>query len=483
MRGRMTMALGVLACALLGACGMEKDDSSNPEQISRVDSALSATTNASGTAESFHLTGTIDRSNPFFLALGANPRTCETCHAASQGWTLSARAVSQLFAESGGLAPLFLPHDTGSSPTADLSTEAARRAAFGPTLLRRGLIRFPRTLPATAEFTVTEVFDPAGFATPAQITNFRRPTPTANEAKVANILWASGPGDVATAVAGVVGGAARFHEQRPDAVPVDQVNAARDFQLGLFFAQTVDNDAGPLDADGATGGPSNLATQPFHVGINDIQGLDPAGQPFTRKVFDLFDAWSLEAQRHPHHDGDGCDESGFSDATQAHGDHRDRRTAARAAIYRGQELFNRKEFDITGVHGINDLLGQTTVRGTCSTCHNTPNVGGHSVFRMFDVGTADAPNCGPELPLLTLQNKTTGATRQVCDMGRGGTGVWADVGSFRAPPLRGLASRAPYFHDGQAKDIAQVIAYFNARFDIRLDRHQRRDLEAFLRAL
>jgi hypothetical protein len=480
------MALGGLACALVCACGSEKEEASNLEAVSRVDSALSATTNAYGTAESFHLTGAIDRSNPFFLALGANPRTCETCHAASQGWTLSARAVSQLFAASAGLAPLFLPHDTGSSPTADLSTEAARRAAFGPTLLRRGLIRFPRTLPATAEFTVTEVFDPAGFATPAQITNFRRPTPTANEAKVANILWASGPGDVATAVAGLVGGAARFHEQRPDAVPVDQVNAARDFQLGLFFAQTVDNEAGRLDADGATGGPANLAAQPFHVGINDIQGLDPAGQPFTRKVFNLFDAWGSEAEHHQHHDGDGCGEGGLNEATQHHQDRRDQpdlRTAARAAIYRGQELFNHKEFDITGVHGINDLLGQTTVRGTCSTCHNTPNVGGHSVFRMFDVGTADPPSCGAELPLLTLQNKTTGAVRQVCDMGRGGTGVWADVGSFRAPPLRGLASRAPYFHDGQAKDIAQVIEYFNARFDIRLDRHQRRDLEAFLLAL
>jgi hypothetical protein len=478
----MTMALGGLACTLLGACGVEKEDTSSTEPVSRVDSALSAATNAYGTAESFHLSGAIDRTNPFFLALGANLRTCETCHAGSQGWTLSARASKQLFAASGGLAPLFLPHDTGSSPTADLSTEEARRATFGPTLLRRGLIRFPRTVPATAEFTVTEVFDPAGFATPTQITNFRRPTPTANEAKVANILWASGPGDVATAVAGVVGGAARFHEQRPDAVPVDQVNAARDFQLGLFFAQTVDNDAGPLDADGATGGPANLAAQPFHVGINDIQGLDPAGQPFTRKVFDLFDAWSSEAQGHQHHDGDGCDADGSEDA-EDHPAHPDRRAAARAAIYRGQELFNHKEFDITGVHGINDLLGQTTVRGTCSTCHNTPNVGGHSVFRMFDVGTADPPSCGAELPLLTLQNKTTGATRQVCDMGRGGTGVWADVGSFRAPPLRGLASRAPYFHDGQAKDIAQVIEYFDARFDIRLDRHQRRDLEAFLRAL
>ena len=50
-------------------------------------------------------------------------------------------------------------------------------------------------------------------------------------------------------------------------------------------------------------------------------------------------------------------------------------------------MFNHREFNITEVPGLNDLLGQTTVVGTCSTCHNAPNVGSHSVFRMFDVGT------------------------------------------------------------------------------------------------
>jgi cytochrome c peroxidase len=47
-------------------------------------------------------------------------------------------------------------------------------------------------------------------------------------------------------------------------------------------------------------------------------------------------------------------------------------------------------------------------------------------------------------------------------MGRGGNGTWADLASFRAPPLRGLAARAPYFHDGQAKTIRKVIRYFNS---------------------
>lgn len=68
-------------------------------------------------------------------------------------------------------------------------------------------------------------------------------------------------------------------------------------------------------------------------------------------------------------------------------------------------------------------------------------------------------------------------------MGRGTAGVWADVAKFRVPPLRGLAARAPYFHDGQARTIGDVIRYYEERFSIALSQGQRADLEAFLGAL
>jgi hypothetical protein len=213
------------------------------------------------------------------------------------------------------------------------------------------------------------------------------------------------------------------------------------------------------------GGPANLAAQPFYVGINDMTGNDPTGRPFSRKVFDLFDAWSVF-------------DTGNSDGDSQSGINR-----ARAAIYRGQELFNFHEFPIEGVHGLNDVLGQQTVHATCSTCHNVPNVGGHAVFRMFDTGTARGEFCSSDLPRLTLQHKLTGETQTVCDMGRGGNGTWADVGAFRAPPLRGLAARAPYFHDGQARDIRAVVDFYAQRFDLGLSGSQRDDLIAFLGAL
>lgn len=51
-------------------------------------------------------------------------------------------------------------------------------------------------------------------------------------------------------------------------------------------------------------------------------------------------------------------------------------------------------------------------------------------------------------------------------MGRGGNGVWSDLARFRVPPLRGLAARAPYLHDGRAKNIGEVIHFYKDRFDI-----------------
>jgi cytochrome c peroxidase len=446
-----------VSCAVLAAIG--GGCAGQESAVERADYRLEVAANAAGIAETVHTSGVIDHGNPFFQALGANLRTCETCHSPAQGWTMNASALKKLFDQTDGLAPVFMVHDAGGSPTADISTTDLRAADFRPTTADRGLIRFTRTISPTAEFAVVAVADPYGFSTLTQVSSFRRPSPTANESKVPATGWAGAPVDPFVQVASTSAAATRGHEQRVAPLPTETLNAMRDLQFGVVFAQSVDNDAGPLDADGARGGAANLLAQPFHVGINDIQGQDPGGAPYTRKVFDLFDAWAGE--------------SGGSD-----------RSAARAAIYRGQELFNSREFDIAGVNGINDVLGQASVRGTCSLCHNAPNVGSHSVYRMFDIGSADEQSCADALPLVTLQNRGTGAVRKMCDMGRAtGTGKWADLGGFRAPPLRGLAARAPYFHDGGAKDLKAVVRYFDRRFAIGLSSAERDDLEAFLRAL
>src|SRR5207249_9022932 len=112
---------------------------------------------------------------------------------------------------------------------------------------------------------------------------------------------------------------------------------------------------------------------------------------------------------------------------------------ARAAVARGQAIFNTTTFMITGVPGIPDGPG------TCSTCHDVGNVGNHSTFAFFNIGVADGARRTPDLPLYTLRNRATGATVDTTDPGRALiTGKWEDVGAFKVPILRGLAARAPH---------------------------------------
>jgi hypothetical protein len=465
-------SLGVVAFAAgLAGCGAQTDGG---EPVAQITSKLELAPNDRGFAESFHTAGTIDRTNPFFTPNGGNGRTCETCHFSDQGWTITPGAVSDLFDSTDGLALLFNTLDEGSRPDNDVSTLAKRRKAFKSTLLDHGVTRFPLGFPDSAEFTVTDVRDPSGFATPTQLIFFRRPSPVSNEAKVAQTNWAFQPSDfggvdVPTFLVPNAQGASFFHLQNP-ALPVELAEQIRDFQLGLFLAQSYDNDAGALDVAGAQGGPAFLASQPFYVGINDIQGNDPAGHPFSPKVFDLFDAWEN------------------ADADPSLKGAAKKQAEARASIYRGQEIFNFRQFQVSGVNGLNDLLGQSVVTATCSTCHNAPNVGGHSVIRFFDTGTANEGRCLPDYPVMTFQNKTTGEVRKVCDAGRAGAGFppsgrWAEVGAFRAPPLRGLAARSPYFHDGQGKNIDVVIDFYAKRFDIKFTKQDKQDLGNFLEAL
>jgi len=53
----------------------------------------------------------------------------------------------------------------------------------------------------------------------------------------------------------------------------------------------------------------------------------------------------------------------------------------------------------------------------------------------------------------------------------------------KVPILRGLAARAPYFHNGSAATLAQVVNFYNARFQMGLNQGQKTDLVNFLNAL
>jgi cytochrome c peroxidase len=59
----------------------------------------------------------------------------------------------------------------------------------------------------------------------------------------------------------------------------------------------------------------------------------------------------------------------------------------------------------------------------------------------------------------------------------------AFIGRFKPAGLRGLAGRAPYFHQGGAADIDALIDFYDARFNIHLSAQDHADLKAFLDSL
>jgi cytochrome c peroxidase len=83
-----------------------------------------------------------------------------------------------------------------------------------------------------------------------------------------------------------------------------------------------------------------------------------------------------------------------------------------------------------------------------------------------------------------LRNIATGEVIETTDPGSAlQTGKWQDIGRFKVPGLRGLAARAPYFHNGSAPDLEAVVRFYDNRFRMRLTPQEAADLTAFLRAL
>ena len=56
-------------------------------------------------------------------------------------------------------------------------------------------------------------------------------------------------------------------------------------------------------------------------------------------------------------------------------------------------------------------------------------------------------------------------------------------GKVKGPVLRALASRAPYFHNGSAANLADVITFYDMRFNIGFTAQEKADLIAFLNSL
>jgi cytochrome c peroxidase len=454
--------------------------------------------NESGEARTINVAGfpVVASDNPFFLDLGSNGRRCVTCHQPAENMSVSAAGVAERFEATSGRDSIFRLNDGANSPLADVSTREQRRQAYSM-LRTKGVIRVGLPVPPNAEFIVAAVADPYGYAgnnaNGNELSLFRRPLPTTNIAFLSTVMW-DGRETLQKGSAGAIdfnlahqsNAATEGHAQGSTSLDQATRELIVAYQRGLFTAQVSDAAAGDLRRDGATGGPEELSKRLFVFGENDPLGCDAAGEHCTGSnalfnpiVFTDYEAWTpLE--------GSG-------------------RNRARRAIARGQELFNTLPIPITGVAGINDDFNAAAVLGTCTTCHDTPHAGNHSVPAPLDIGVADPPvslaDGGDgirnrfglpvgDMPIYTLCRIDTacdrlGETKKVVtDPGRALiTGRWKDVGRFKGPILRGLSGRPPYFHNGAAATLADVVGFYDVRFELQLSEQQKADLVAFLRAL
>lgn len=452
-----------------------------------------------GAVATFNTGGDINENNPFFQSLGTNGRSCGTCHKADQAFSISAKGVREVYEQTRGEDPLFAAVDGANCPTNTSKDRAAHSL-----LLERGLIRVGITMPTNPQFTIAVVHDPYGCA----ITNdaktglpvvsvYRRPLPSTNLRYLSTVMFdgretlmplnnaKTMENNMNFDLTDQATSAVLTHAQGATAPTASQLSEIVQFELGLTTAQIRDDDAGSLYAHGAGGGPQALSSQSYYPGTNDVLGGDPTGEKFNPSAFSLYTAW---------------------ENTNGH-DYGDDRGIARAEIAAGEKLFNTQPLIITGVRGLNDnsaLGSPASIAGTCTTCHDTPNVGNHSVALPLDIATSRQAEyetnpaivaglgelSAPDLPIYEIRgcpdpmNPGKTVNYYTSDPGKGLiTGLCSDVNRGKGPILRGLAARAPYFHNGAAANLEELVNFYNQRFQMNLTEKQKKELIAFLNSL
>jgi len=438
----------------------------------------------SGVVRTYSEDGDIDLTGPFFQSLGTNGRSCGTCHQPSDAMSVAAAHVQTRFDQSQGLDPIFRTNDgSNCDHNIDVSTLAGRSAAYS--LLRtRGVIRVALDVPATRDFDIVSVSNPYGCGETNVISMYRRPLPAANLMFLSALMFDGRESSTQTGTLPITSvnypqsllsdlahqslDATTGHAQGVGLTTAQQ-QAIVNLETGLYTAQAQDHGAGDLASEGGEGAPQPISHQEYYIGINDPVGLDPENPVplnFSTRIFSIYDAWQ------------------------------NAKNPQRQAIARGQAIFNTKAFTITGVAGLNGftfsngVTGPTTIVSTCGICHDSPNAGNHSVSAALDIGVADPPGGNnvldtSYLPVITICPKDAATPCvQTTDPGRAMiTGKFADVGKFKGPVLRGLAGRAPYFHNGSAQTLQDIVNFYDARFHIGFTAREKSDLAAFLNTL
>jgi cytochrome c peroxidase len=166
----------------------------------------------------------------------------------------------------------------------------------------------------------------------------------------------------------------------------------------------------------------------------------------------------------------------------------------RSSVARGYSIFFERPMWISDVPWFNSIGMGNPYKRACAICHSVHlagndispgvmDIGVNNVATQF-IGKPDLPvfkvTCNedaPSHPYLGREFLTTDPGRALL------SGKCFDVGSLVMQQMRGLSARAPYFSNGSAKDLAEVVEFYDLRFNMEMTDQEKTDLVNFLRVL
>jgi hypothetical protein len=445
--------------------------------------------------------------HPFFEPIGQNGRACVTCHQPASGMSLSVDMIRRRWEDTQGKDPLFAAVDGMNCP--HLPPEDPRSHSL---LLDRGLFRIflpwpPRAADGSSiepEFTLEVVRDPTGCNTHPvyglhsehpMVSVYRRPRPVANLRYVThqgfgvfafigkNGLPASRDPDT-----GLPSGMNLLADARQPTLKTQAIEAAvthlqfdgkldderlgriTEFERQIYVAQIRSNAAGDLME---AGGPPGLGVRNLAAGRDGLLGNN-----ITNFVIPLGETWKQLPK--------------VEDAAA------DARNRQRESIARGHDVFMFRTFWIRDAMHLNTVGLGNPAKRTCATCHGMHMLGMDVANGWMDIGTTNLPWAReeplnpwnarkPELPLFKVTCKESvpphpflGRVIYTQDPGRALiSGKCNDVGTIVMQQLRGLAARAPYFSNGSAGSLREMVDFYDRRFNIGFTDQEREDLHNF----
>jgi hypothetical protein len=452
--------------------------------------------NSSGISTTLNVGGpTRTAGHPFFTSHAANGRACVSCHQPADGMSLSVDTIRKRWQDTAGKDPIFASIDGSDCPS------LPRAEASSHTLmLKRGLIRVARPWPPRSpdgkvvepEFTLEVVrdptrcnLDPTYGLTSAQpmVSVYRRPRPATNIKFLTAVGFAFEPkngmplptdaetgrlisGNILAdsrlpTIRAQIRDALRTHLGVTAPAEPSTVHSIESFLQQLYSAQSAHTIGGRLNEGGAQGGPETL---------RDAQegDLQYGGAPIWKE----FLPWLQPQAR------------GMADKEQS---------AFRESVARGAEIFAKRTFLIDDSAGITNMGFGNPVRNSCAFCHNMQRTGMDVAPGQVDIGTTNAPHAAssPDMPLFKLTCKSTARThphlgRVVYTQDPGfalTTGKCVDIGKITVQSMRALAARPPYFANGSAQTIRDIVDYYERRYRIGLTEQEKQDLTNLMSVL